>query len=270
LATASDRELPASDRATTDARRTRTALRSERRLVVGVTDTEESKLPLTGAELGAGVKVGAALLRLLGRPEPESVLKRRAEVKAEIRSNLYAEDANWGEPPEIVVIKRGKHDAYPEVRTPLIGRGASDWFKSEVRELHDRGLALTTSIEHVIVEKGKARRVRFDDPDPRQQKVWLVGRIPYERIRYLDWEPDPAYGAPRFYVAYTRFRRKVFRDVVLYEGGFDGAYAYELHGVKYIGEGGGPIRRAKRLAKNVKFRHEIRRGEKSVRKGKHY
>lgn len=46
--------------------------------------------------------------------------------------------------------------------------------------------------------------------------MWVVGRIPYERIKYIDWEPDPNYGAPRFYVTYG-WRRDPFREVVLYE-----------------------------------------------------
>jgi hypothetical protein len=85
----------------------------------------------------------------------------------------------------------------------VIGRGASKWFKTNVRKLHDRGVEVYSNpaIEHVVVKKGKARKVRHDDPNPAQQKVWIVGRIPYERIAYMDWEPDPAYGAPRFYVA---------------------------------------------------------------------
>jgi hypothetical protein len=100
-------------------------------------------------------------------------------------------------------VKLGKHDHYPHTDERVIGRGASKWFKTNVRKLHDRGVEVYSNpaIEHVVVKKGKARKVRHDDPNPAQQKVWIVGRIPYERIAYMDWEPDPAYGAPRFYVA---------------------------------------------------------------------
>jgi hypothetical protein len=88
-----------------------------------------------------------------------------------------------------------------------------------------------------------------------------VGRIPYERIAWIDWEPDPAYSAPRFYVAYTLLRHEAYRDVVLYEGNPD-RFLYDMHGVKYIGEGGGPIRRVRRALDRVRFNVEDRRQEK--------
>ena len=43
----------------------------------------------------------------------------------------------------------------------------------------------------------------------------MVGRIPYERIAHIDWEPDPVYSAPRFYAEYGW--RGPYREVVLYE-----------------------------------------------------
>lgn len=67
----------------------------------------------------------------------------------------------------------------------------------------------------------------------------------------MDWEPDPGYQAPRFYVAYTWPRRRVYGEVVLYEQtqyGADNDYMYEIHDVKYVGEGGGPIKRHRLLS----------------------
>jgi hypothetical protein len=221
--------------------------------------SEHEHLPITGAEITTVAKAIGGVRRALRRPDPVAVLKRRAEVREEIRTNLYAKDANWGKPPEIIVIKIGTHDDYPNTDRRLYGRGASDWFKGEVKGLHDRGIEVFASIEHVLVHKGKARRVSYTRPE--SCKVWVVGRIPYERVAWIDWEPDPAYAAPRFYVAYTFLRHEAYRDVVLYEGNPD-RFLYEIHGVKYIGGGGGPIRRVRRALDRIRFNVEDRRQEK--------
>lgn len=229
--------------------------------------SEEEHLPISGAEITAGARLIGAARRLLRRPDPVAVLKRRAEVKDEIRRNLYAKDANWGDPPEVIVVKLGKHDDYPNTDTRVFARGASDWFKAEIKGLHDRGVEVYSAIEYVVIENGKARRVRSDN-DPGARKVWVVGRLPYERIAYIDWEPDPGYHAPRFYVAYTVLRREAYREVVLYQGGFAAdEYMYEIHDAKYVGEAGGPIKRLGRVVERVRFNVEDRRQDKKRRRG---
>jgi hypothetical protein len=94
--------------------------------------------------------------------------------------------------------------------------------------------------------------------------------MPYERIPYIDWEPDPADGAPRLYVAYNLLSHEAFRDVVVYEGGFDGGPAFEMYGVRYIGHGGGLIKRARRAARHARYQLGVRREQKQVRGGRHY
>ena len=90
-----------------------------------------------------------------------------------------------------------------------------------------------------------------------------MGRIPYERIVAFDWTPDPAYSAPRFYVAYT-WRRHVFAEVVLYEESSHG-YMYEMEGIKYVGEGGGPIARAMRRIGSARYQLKLRRVKRERR-----
>lgn len=226
---------------------------------------EDGILPISGAELTAATKAARAVRRLLRRPDPVAVLKRRAEVKAEIRRNLYAKGANWGDPPEIIVIKLGKHDAYPNTDTRLIDRGASNWFKAEVKGLHDRGVEVYSSIERVVISKGNARRV-FGADAPKSRKVFVVARLPYERIAYIDWEPDPTYQAPRFHVAYTPLRREAYREVVMYEQAVfdpDDDFMLEIHDAKYVGEGGGPIKRLRRTIERLKFNVELRRQDRN-------
>lgn len=209
-------------------------------------------MPITGAEVTAAARVGAAIRRTLRRPEPVHVLARRKEIRQEIRENLHWPEHD--EVPEVVIVNYKKYDRYGELDQRIIGRGASDWFKAEVKGLHDRGIELYLAIEDVAIRRGKAYRVEHEDAS-RTCKVYVVGRIPYERIAFIDWEPDPSYSAPRFYVVYT-WRRDPYREVVLYEDG-PGNYQFQMH-EKYKGDGGNPIKRLRRRGQLVRFHLEER------------
>jgi hypothetical protein len=66
-----------------------------------------------------------------------------------------------------------------------------------------------------------------------ERTVFIVGRIPYERITVMDWDGgrDPAYNLVRFYVRYGW--RGPLRDVVLYDMPDEYGHESELRGVKY-------------------------------------
>jgi hypothetical protein len=88
----------------------------------------------------------------------------------------------------------------------------------------------------VRIRRSPARPAR--DTDAR--KVFIVGRIPYERLSFMDWNAanDPAYWLPRLHVAYGR--RGPFREVVLYDMSGHQGYEAELHGVTYRAKKGRP------------------------------
>jgi hypothetical protein len=202
-----------------------------------------------GAEITVGLRlVGWFRRTVLRRPEPTLILRRRAEIREEIRQNLRWPSSN--EVPEVLVVNHRRYDTFGELDTRVIGRGASDWFKTEVKGLHDRGLEVYMSIEYAVIRRSKARRVR-DEQTHGARKVWVVGRIPFERIAYIDWEPDPNYGTARFYIIF-RWWRNPYREVVLYEGS-PREYLYEMVGVTYVGEGGGPVKRLRRFIQHVRF-----------------
>jgi hypothetical protein len=173
--------------------------------------------------------------------------KRRDEIKE-----------NLGNEPEVVVVNYKKYNKYPEPEKRLFGWSTSNWLKLEVKGLHDRGFEGYARVDTVVVRKGKARSVKKGG-----RKVFVVGRIPYERIVAFDWTPDPAYSAPRFYVAYT-WRRRVFSEVVLYEESSTG-YMYEMEDIKYVGEGGGPIARTARRIRSAYYQLKLNRMERERR-----
>jgi hypothetical protein len=204
---------------------------------------------IPGSELTVAARGLAALRRVLKRPDPVDVLKRREAVRDDLERNLRFGDDGA---PEVVVIRLGKESEYPDADDRLIGWSSSPWFKFEVKGLSDRGLEVYRRIEHVRIRRSKARPV--DDTNAR--KVFVVGRIPYERIAFTDWKAqnDPAYGLPRLHVAYGR--RGPFREVVLYDmPGYQG-YEAELHGVKYKPQ---KVRPWTRLVWSLRYRRHVGR-----------
>jgi len=221
----------------------------------------EDDLPITGAELSVAARIGATLRRLFRRPDPVAVLRRREAIKKEIREHMALPDDD--NVPEILVVKLGKHDEYGKPDKRIIGRGASDWFKTEVKELGDRGLEVYTSLQYVKIRKEKAYLVH-PDRTKGAIKVWVVGRIPYERIAHIDWEGDPGYSSPRFYVRYD-WRRNPYREIALYIAE-RGEYPFEVPNVDYKGESGGPIKRLGRFAHRVRFNLMLRRQDRKRRR----
>jgi hypothetical protein len=186
---------------------------------------DESEM-ISGSELTAAARAAGAIRRALKRPDPVAVLKRRQAVRQELEDNLRFGGEST---PEVVVIQLGKEDKYPASDERLISWSASPWFKFEVKACQDRGLAVYSSIQHVRIRRSRARPV--DDENAR--KVFVVGRIQYERISFMDWNAanDPAYWLPRLHVAYGW--RGPFSEVVLYDMPGYQDYEAELHGVKY-------------------------------------
>ena len=212
---------------------------------------DPNQLAIPGSELTAAIKVASALRRFLRRPPPAAVLHLRVSRRDEIRENI-------GNEPEVLIVNAKKWDKVGQPDNRIFGRGASDWFKAEVKGAHDSGCELFSAIEYIRIKKGKAFRADEDSPDAR--KVFVVGRLRYERITFIDWAPDPGSGSPRFYVEYS-WRHEPYAEFVLYEG--SGDHLYPLEGIKYVG-----VRRPKRTWQRLhgaRFVIQRRRREKQLR-----
>jgi hypothetical protein len=156
----------------------------------------------------------------------------------------------------IVNAKKWDKEGQPDNR--IFGRGASDWFKAEVKGAEDGGFEWFSAVEYVRIRKGKAFRVAHDEPGSR--KVLIVGRLRYESITYIDWAPDPGSSSPRFYVEYN-WRHVPYAQVILYED--HGDYLYELEGITYVG-----LRRLQRIRQRLqgaRFQIEQRKRDKERR-----
>ncbi len=171
-------------------------------------------------------------LKVFGRPDAVAVLRRREEIREELRRHLQLPGpAEPPKPPgeavpEVLVVKlrSRKRWAYPKTDERLLQLTASSWFKYEVKDVADAFLEVFAAAVHVEISDGKARGV-----DHEGHFVYLVGRIPLESVHHIDWSPDPTNWLPRLYIDYRR--AGPFHEVALYED--RDSYLGELDGVEW-------------------------------------
>ena len=87
---------------------------------------QDDAVPIPGPELTAALKAASTLRRLLKRPPPAAVLRLRAARREEIRNKL-------GKSAEVVIVNHKKWNDYPNPDKRRWPRGASDWYKREVK-----------------------------------------------------------------------------------------------------------------------------------------
>ena len=176
------------------------------------------------------------------------MLRKREATRKEIRSNLKWPDRT-GEVPEIVIVSLSQQRKYGETDRRILQIAPSPWLKFEINSLDDRGVDVIQSIQHVV--DGATRHSSSTTPPPVRSPCVLSGAS-RTNIEHIDWEPDPAYGSPRFYVRY-RWRSPIKKTLLRSVGHGPDGYAYELHGVKYKGKGGHPLKRVKRWWNGIRL-----------------
>lgn len=169
-------------------------------------------------------RLAGLLRKLLGRPEPAAVLKRRGELVAEFEREMPGLPAvprdSGGEPPDVMLIPhaRYKQAAKLPVDRRLIAFRPWCWTIVAVAALDQDQGALVVHLGHPlhvkINSRGTAREVWGSDADD-AQAVFLLGLLPLEKIRYIDWHEATDYQTPRFYGQY-RWRSPI-RQVFAWE-----------------------------------------------------
>jgi hypothetical protein len=215
-------------------------------------------MPITGTEITLASRLARALFR---RKDPVARLQHHERIRKELREHLPPK-ANK-EVHEVIVVRLGRERKYGQADERRLPLGASPWFKFEIKGIGDQGLEVFLSIDSAIIERGKAWRA--PPGSTKGETVYVVGLIPYERIRHVDWEPDPAYSSPRLYVKYGV--RGPCRETMLYEvPRSESGFLHELHDVKWRGERG-VRRKLRRKRLEVQMGHEARQTRRQFRDG---
>jgi len=169
----------------------------------------------------------AFILKRLKKPDPVDILEKRKKWRSEFETYFYGKKAGliYG---EAIVRDLSRMDEYPDSVDSKAG--LSPWFKVEVKDLYHRGVEVILRIDSLVrVEKPNGWRFgRYDESGA--INAFLVGKIPFDVIRAVEWKGDNHYRCPHIYCDFNKKHKQPYEDLVYYEaqGGLEHRYFEEI------------------------------------------
>ena len=163
--------------------------------------------------LSAGYNIlrdlGQWLYGKFGPKDPVKVLQHRAKWKSEFERNISLLRNN-----DVIIRDIARMDSYPKIEEAP--KGISPWFKIDFKDLYHRGFEVFLRRESIRYLESAEGWVYCSYKDKGAINALLVGRIPYDVVREVDWSGDEHYPAPHIYCDFTRRLRKEPYEDLLY------------------------------------------------------
>lgn len=186
-----------------------------------------AELGFLGPLISVAKEVGGYFIRRFKRPDPVAVLESRARWRAEFNAHVRDRDAS-GTRGDTIIRDVKRMDKYPDIEDR--SRGISPWFKVELKGIYHRGVEVFLRVETLVfVEEREGWRFgRYDEPGA--VNALLVGRIPFDVVRSVDWEGDEFYPFPHIYCDFSKAKGQPYEESVYYAShqGTTGPYFMEL------------------------------------------
>ena len=146
------------------------------------------------------------------KSDPVELLKKRQEWQSEFEKHLKKTGLIYG---EAIIRDISRMDSYPEINEKE--KGISPWFKVEVKGLYHRGIEVILSIDGLVhvTNHDKWRYSQTEDSD--YINAYLVGQIPFDVIRIVDWDGDNYYRCPHIYCEFFRKEKQPYENLIYYE-----------------------------------------------------
>lgn len=146
-----------------------------------------------------------------GPRDPAKILERRTKWKAEFEKNI-----NLLQGQDLIIRDLAQMDSYPNMDENE--KGISPWFKTEFKGLYHRGFEIFLGIESIKYLEEAKGWVYCHYQDVGAINAFLVGRIPYDAVREVDWSGDEHYSFPHIYCDFKkRFRIELYDEIVFCE-----------------------------------------------------
>ena len=161
------------------------------------------------------------------KPDPSVVLKRRQEWHHEFETHLQkkSDTSNFG---NAIIRDISRMDNYPKIDDGK--KGISSWFPVEIKGLYHRGIEVILRIDS-LVYVADFRQWHFS-PNGGKGTVnaFLVGQIPFDLIRYVEWNGDEYYRYPHIYCEFNKKKKQPYENLVYYvrEGSDEYCYFSEI------------------------------------------
>ena len=186
-----------------------------------------AELSFLGPLISVAKEIGGYAIRRFKKPNPVAVLQERAKWRAEFQAQLRDRDAS-GTRGDSIIRDVKRMDKYPDIDDT--SRGISPWFKVELKGIYHRGVEVFLRIETLVfVEERNGWRFGPHSEEGAVNAL-LVGRIPFDLVRSVDWDGDEYYPYPHIYCDFARRNGQPYEELVFYAAheGTTGPYFMEL------------------------------------------
>jgi hypothetical protein len=116
---------------------------------------------------------------------------------------------------EVIVRDISRMNNYPDVDDEK--KGISSWFKVEVKGLYHRGVEVILRIDSLIYAENVGQWRYSRDGEPDTVNACLVGKIPFDVIRGVEWNGDEYYRCPHVYCEFGKKEKQPYESLVYYE-----------------------------------------------------
>lgn len=117
---------------------------------------------------------------------------------------------------EAIVRDVKRIDCYPDIDDKT--KGISPWFRVGLLGLYHRGVQVGLRIEAIeFDEKFGGWRTTSNYGGEQTINAYLVGRIPFESIKNVDWEGDEYYGYTHIYCEFNQSRGEPYESLIFCE-----------------------------------------------------
>ncbi len=156
------------------------------------------------------------VIRKFKRPDPADVVRKRVALKEECERRLPNRNRD-GSRGAAVIRDVKRSGSYPGVDEK--GRGASPWFKVELKDVYHKGIeAFIHTIDYYVQDTRTEKWHRAKQSEVTvSTKGWLIARISFDLIEEIDWDGDEYYRMPHFYCRFPRHGRGLFEELLVYE-----------------------------------------------------
>lgn len=142
-----------------------------------------------------------------------AIIEGRQRWKREFETHLEQTPGQRNYGPAIISDME-RVDSYPEIDD---APGISPWFKVEIMRLYHRGVEVYLRISTVKYDEARGRwyYARYDEPGA--ISGFVVGKIPFDVIRTVEWDGDQYYNMPHIYCEFSRADKQPYEEIVFYQ-----------------------------------------------------
>ena len=147
------------------------------------------------------------------RGDPVKVIQQRAELRAGFLKHMPGPD-EYGIHGEAIIRNLRRFDSYPDQRPQ---KGKFPWFYVEIKGLYHRGIEVFIGTRKRI-NKDMYGTYKFTESQDSDTEIgYLVGKICFDDMAYVDWNGDHNTPVPHIFCQYNRFKQHPYETIRVFK-----------------------------------------------------